>query len=326
VLGVDQLTRADGGREPADNTAGSRDASSSAGVLKLRSSSITAVIKDPRMWSNVLREPLVHFVVIGILLYGAGEVGSRLLDAHRIVVTPQHVAHLANGYALQFGGLPDANTLEALVQRDIRDEVLFREGIAQGLDRNDEIVRRRVVQKMQFLTQDLNVPPEPTMTQLQAYLHTHPERYTEPQRVSFTHIFFSPAREGWAKAQLRAASVLQGLGQEVARAPQLGDPFPDLYDYTNYDPGQLSRLFGPAPITTALFSEPTGRWAGPVKSAYGWHLIRIENRSAQARPTFSAVRERIRTDYLHDAQERTNNTALKRLVRRYTVLRKDQAQ
>ena len=86
------------------------------------------------------------------------------------------------------------------------------------------------------------------------------------------------------------------------RAPERGDPFPDLYDYANYDADQLTRLFGPTPIASALLNDPSGRWLGPVQSAYGWHLIRVETRTTPEAPVFAKVRDRVRTDYLLDTQ------------------------
>jgi hypothetical protein len=272
---------------------------------------------------RVLNEPLLHFAVAGFALFIAGRFYQEQTSVYRIVETPSHTAQIANAYALQFGTQPDAATLEALVKRDLHDEVLFRQGVALGLDKDDEIVRRRIVQKMQFLLQDLHPPAEPTDAQLAAYYNAHKKHYVEPAHVTFSHIYFSSDKAGAAAAQKRAQAVLAKLPAGTTRAPDLGDPFPDLYDFSNYDAGQVLRLFGHTPFSDALFKAPTGKWSGPFRSAYGWHLIYVDARESEESPPLSKVRDAVRTDYLQDAQDKANRAAFADLARQYTVVRDD---
>ena len=273
----------------------------------------------------VAREPLAHFVVAGLALFLAASLYQRQTDQYRIVVTPAHVAELANAYALQFGDKPDAPTLDALIKRDVHDEVLYREGKALKLDQGDQIVRRRVVQKMQFLMQDLNAPAEPTDAQLQAYYDAHAVHYALPARATFSHIYFSADNGGDNAARARAAAVLKRLPDKTTRAPDLGDAFPDLYDFAAYEPEQISRLFGHTPFSDAVQTSPIGHWVGPFKSGYGWHLLYIDSREAGARPPLAQVRDAVRTDYLQDAQDGANQAAFDKLAKRYHVVREDAA-
>ena len=272
---------------------------------------------------RLLSEPLTHFVIAGLVLFAAGRFYQSQTSVYRIVETPRHVAQLANEYALQFGTQPSANTLEALVHRDIGDEVLFRQGMALRLDQGDEIVRRRIVQKMQFLMQDLDPPREPTERQLQAYYDAHASRYVTLPRATFSHIYFSTDRGGDAGAKARAAAVLARLSSGTTRAPALGDPFPDLYDFSAYEPEQVFLLFGHTPFARAVFSEPPGQWAGPFRSGLGWHLIYVDMRQDAKRPSLSAIRDAVRTDYLQDAQDKANKAAFDALAAQYTVVRED---
>ncbi len=273
--------------------------------------------------ARALREPLVQFLLAGLALFIAGQVYADHVNAHRIIVTPAHVAQLANDYALQFGGKPDPATLEALIRRDVDDEVLFRQGRALRLDDGDQIVRRRVVQKMQFLMQDLNAPAEPTDAQLAAYYQGHAARYAAPARTSFSHIFFSSDTAGDAAAKARAQAVLKTLDDRTARAPDRGDPFPDLYDFAAYEPGQVKRVFGRTPFAQAVATTPPGRWAGPFRSGYGWHLLYVTGREAAASPPLASVRDAVRTDFLQDAQDAANKAAFNRLAHGYQVVRLD---
>jgi hypothetical protein len=270
-------------------------------------------------------EPLVHFVAAGLLLFVAARIYETRTDTYRIDVTQRHVAQLAHGYALQFGAPPDAATLEALVQADIKDEILYRQGVAMKLPDGDEIVRRRVVQKMQFLMQDTNAPPEPAEAQLQAFYDAHADRYRTPARATFSHIYFAVEGGGDGGAQARAHALLASLPAGVTRAPDRGDPFPDLYDFSAADAEQVGRLFGHTPFAQAVFDAPAGRWSGPYRSGYGWHLLYVDARQPSARAPFATVKDTVRVDYLQDAQDRANRTAFDKLARRFTIVRQDRA-
>ena len=273
--------------------------------------------------ARILREPLTHFLILGLAVFVAAQVHAGRTSQHRIVITPAHVAQLANDYALQFGAKPDPATMEALIRRDVNDEILFRQGRAMRLDEGDQIVRRRVVQKMQFLMQDLNAPAEPTDAQLSAYYQAHGAHYAAVPRASFSHIFFSSDTAGDAAAKARAEVVLKSLNDGITRAPDRGDPFPDLYDFAAYEPGQVERVFGHTPFAQVVASAPVGRWVGPVRSGYGWHLIYVSARQAAASPPLAQVRDAVRTDYLQEAQDAANKAAFDKLARDYRVVRQD---
>ena len=271
----------------------------------------------------VLSEPLVHFTAAGFVLFAGAAVHQRQTDLHRIVVTPAHVAQLETQYALQFGEKPDPKTLAVLIDRDVHDEILFRQGQSLKLGQDDEIVRRRIVQKMQFLMQDLNPPREPTDVQLRAYYAAHAAHYGTPSRASFSHIYFSSDQAGEAAAEARAVRVLNTLSNATTRAPDRGDAFPDLYDFSAYEPEQVERLFGRTPFAEAVRTSPVGRWVGPVKSGYGWHLLYVVSRQPAASPPLSQVRDAVRADYLQDAQDATNQAAFDKVARAYRVVRRD---
>jgi peptidyl-prolyl cis-trans isomerase C len=272
-----------------------------------------------RRFRTWLSEPLVHFVAAGLVLFVASKLYGNEGGAHRIVITPQREAQLANRYAMQFGASPSPQTLSQLVEQEIEEEILFRRGVALGLDRDDEIVRRRVVQKMQFLLNDVQAPREPQEAELSAYFDQHAERYTTPPRVTFSHVYIS-ADQGENEARVRARQALERL-THGADASGLGDPFPDLLHFAAYEPEQVYRLFGRSELASAAFAIPPSRWMGPYRSGYGWHLIRVESRQEARQPKFAEVRERVRTDYLLDEQARRNIAAFSDLAREYEVVR-----
>lgn len=273
-------------------------------------------------WAQrLLREPILHFVLAGAVILAIGHGYEARTNLYRIEVTPSHVAELSRRYALQYGAPPDPKTLDQIVRDDVHDEILYRQGQALGLDRDDEIVRRRVIQKSQFLLEDTRAPAEPDDADLARFYAAHPERYAAPPRASFTHIFFADGPAGEARARAELARLAPGM----TRAPDQGDPFPDLYDFDRYDAEQIARLFGHTPLVQAVFTAPLGRWSGPYRSAYGWHLIRVAERTEPRKPPLAEVRDRVRTDYLQAAQDAANAAAFQRLASRFTIVRKDKA-
>ena len=278
-----------------------------------------------RRFVRIFHEPLVHFFLVGLILFVAADAYKRATNVYRIDITPERIAALELSYRQQFGTPPTPAAREALIDRYIDEEVLFREGLAMGLDRGDEIVRRRVVQKMQFLQQDLAPPREPTDQDLRAWYASHLSQYAIPPRVSFTHIFFSPDQGGDAGAQERAKAVLARLDGSVKRAPERGDNFPDLYDYTGFGPEEAARLFGATPLVQALFNAPTGRWVGPYRSGYGWHLLLISGRRPPQSPPFDAVRDQVRADRLAAGEAEENHRAFEALKSRFVVVRHDRS-
>jgi hypothetical protein len=273
-------------------------------------------------WAGrLLREPLAHFFAAGLLLFVAYEHHRASTDLYRIDITPQRTAQLVAGYRAEFGGEPSSMRLNELIERYVDDEVLYREGLARKLDRDDEIVRRRVVQKMQFLQQDLAAPAEPTEAELSAAYRTHRADYATPATVSFSHIYFADGAGGPEAAQRRARSALAGLSDATARAPERGDSFPDLYDYSGFSPDAARRLFGDSALSRQLFTLAPGRWTGPLRSSYGWHLVRVQSIEPSRIPPFEAVRPRIRDALIASRQAAANRDSFERLRARFTVVR-----
>lgn len=270
---------------------------------------------------RLAREPLVHFLIAGLVLFGLAEHHRRANDPYRIVIAPARVAQLKSAYAAEFGTPPPPAMLPRLIDDYVAAEVLYREGKARGLDRDDEIVRRRVIQKVEFLEQDMASVPEPSETALRGWYARNAARYAEAGRVSFSHIFFTADAANEAAVRRRAEAVLAGLAPATVRAPELGDSFPDQSDFADFGPDEARRLFGASALGEALFTAPVGRWSGPWRSAYGWHLVRVSAASPGRVPTFEAVREQAMRDYLNEARAAENLRRLAVLRARYRVVR-----
>src|SRR5580693_545384 len=133
--------------------------------------------------ARLLREPLLHFLLVGGLLFLAARYHADANDRHRIVIDDSRVAQLTQTWSLQYGSAPTEAMRETLLRKWIDEEALYREGVARGVDKDDEIIRRRVIQKMQFLTQDLAATPDPRDSDLRAYYQGHLAKYRTLERV-----------------------------------------------------------------------------------------------------------------------------------------------
>lgn len=275
---------------------------------------------------TVLREPIVHVFAVGIVLFLAYEYHTANLALHRIEITPDRVSQLTAGYAAQFGEPPSERQLDRLVEKYVNEEVLYREGLARGLDRGDEIVRRRVVQKMEFLEQDLATPSEASESELSAFFAAHAARYAVPASVSFSQVYFADRELGGSNAsRVRAAAVLDALPNATLRAPERGDIYAGPYDYSHLNPEGAERHFGDSELSRALYQAPVGHWAGPFRSAYGWHLVRVVSSEPAAVPSFEVLRARVRDDLIAARQNEANDRRFAALKARFTVIRADEA-
>jgi hypothetical protein len=152
--------------------------------------------RDFRVVRALLREPLLHFLVAGSLLFGIAEGIEHYRSQYRITVSAEDRTRIAETYRQQYGSVPGDQELDTLLRNFVKEEILYREAVALGLDRGDEIVRRRLAQKITFLQQDLGLLETPTEDELRNYYAAHRDLYTERPRRSLTQIYFSPDAGG----------------------------------------------------------------------------------------------------------------------------------
>jgi hypothetical protein len=274
-----------------------------------------------RAWVTfVASEPFFQFLAIGLLIWGCVEywhardarytIHFGIADRRRIVAT----------YLQQFGQPPAPEQLQLLTERYIREEIFLREGLALNLDRDDEIVRRRIVQKYEFLQTDLAVPESPTPDVLERWFEHEKLRYLTPERVALSQVYFSTDRDGEAAAKTRAIKVLETLrGMHASRALGLGDAFPGPSDVGSLAPEAAARLFGDSELTKQLWTLPVGRWAGPFRSGYGWHLVYVTAHLPAVLPLLAEAHERALADYLEEQRRRLNVRSFEKLRARYTI-------
>jgi hypothetical protein len=265
----------------------------------------------------MLREPLTHFVALGAVLFAVDAWTHRQHAAPRTITYDRaFLQGLAQDLARRDGRSPSGVELRAAAEALVREEVLYREGLTLGLERGDLIVRRRVVQKMEFLLEDTDLPAEPSEARLQAWLDAHPERFVPAPRVSLEQVFFDQGRRG-GSLQGDVERARQGLLRGDAPGP-LGDPFVSGGTLLGQSPAELAALLGEG-SARAVTALPVGAWSEPLPSRYGLHLVRVTERTQGSAPGLSEVRDAVRAEVHREDAERRRQDAVARLVQRYDV-------
>ncbi|HKR35202.1 MAG TPA: peptidylprolyl isomerase, partial [Steroidobacteraceae bacterium] len=191
-----------------------------------------------------IREPLLHFVLIGAVLFAFTALRQQKQDDAEIRITAGEIAQLAAFWETQAQRKPTAEELRGLIEERIDEEVLAREAVRLGLDRDDVIVRRRLAQKMAFVSDDLAVVTEPAEADLRAYFDAHRDAYTTPDLYALRHVFFNPDRHGMA-LDTDAQRALQRLTRG-ANANEVGDPFMLPRELADVSRDDIARDFGSA--------------------------------------------------------------------------------
>lgn len=265
-------------------------------------------------FNSLVREPLVHFLALGSLIFaGWFWLYPPEPPVNEIVIDEPELDHLKMLWKAQWKRDPSPRDIKAIIDRHVREEVFYREGVKLGLDRNDEIVKRRISQKMEAVANDVGALMKPvTDRDLQDYLAKHPDLFRLPPVYSFRQVLFLKGEE----AKARAALATLQAGRPIAEADRsrLGVP----NSWKDADAPQIANAFGDA-FAGALDKLPVGRWAGPITSGYGLHLVRLDTRDAGRLPSLDQVRPWVRREYEYQAQIDAEQAAFDTLLKDYTV-------
>jgi peptidyl-prolyl cis-trans isomerase C len=265
---------------------------------------------------RLLREPVFHFVLLGILLL----VGQRWLVSDRgggeIIVSDAVVAGLRADLLRRTGRLPTSNEEEAWIQNYVDDEVLYREALALGLDRGDIIVRRRLMQKMAFLLEDAEPIPNPTDEELGRFLAQGADRYRVSDRFSLRHVFVSSERHGEkAEETARRLRVQLLSGSDPA---DVGDPFLRGGEFSSRSRSDLASIFGDSFAQGVTELQPN-EWSEPIRSSFGYHLVLTFERQPARLPALDEVRDGVLRDWRKRQRDEANQRARAELRGRYEV-------
>jgi peptidyl-prolyl cis-trans isomerase C len=277
---------------------------------------VADLVRAGRLIRRLLREPLVHFVLLGVALFVLQRAVAPAGDDREIVVPASLADGLARDYARRAAHEPTPEEREKLLQRWIDDEVLYREALALGLDRDDVIVRRRLVQKMGFLLEGSAPVPAPTDADLAAFFAANAQRWARPDRVSIEHVFASYGTPG-VEAEDRVTAWIPELA--AGRSPaSFGDPFMRGRVMTRASEDQLAGGFG-ADFAKAVIALPEGVWSGPIASSYGAHAVRVTERVPGSVPSLAEIRDAVEKDWRDEQRESLDRQAVETLRRQWSV-------
>lgn len=272
---------------------------------------------------RIAREPLLQFLVAGAALFGADHAmrsASEDADPKRIEVTQNEVRQLSVAWLAQGRPAPTPAQLKGLVDQKVAMEILVREAKDLGLDRDDEVIKRRLAQKMDFLFEDAAKAREPTEAELRDWFSNNADRFAEPPRIDFHHLYFALDR-GRTDKDVAAIKVrIDGRKDDDATAEiAAADQFMFQDVYTDTTPDQIAKTFGPG-FAKAVFSLPKGGWQGPIASGYGWHLVYVDALVPAALPKFEAVEPQVKTAWLDEQTQTLKRKTFDELKSRYTVV------
>ena len=269
---------------------------------------------------RLLREPLLHFLLLGALLFGwSAWQGGDAAGSNRIVVTPGVVATLAAGFSRTWQRPPSDIELKGLIDEHVKEEIAAREAMAMGLDRDDIVIKRRLRQKLEFLLVDDAGAAPPTDAELKAWLNRHPESFRVEPTLAFRQVLLRPERRG--------ASMTADATKLLARLHASGP------DVATWDLGDASMLPAETPLqplrevansfgqdfADALMKLVPGQWSGPVESSFGLHLVLVRERTDGAAADLATVRPLVEREVLAERRKAEMQALYERLLAKYSV-------
>jgi peptidyl-prolyl cis-trans isomerase C len=259
---------------------------------------------------HLWRDPLFGFLIAGAAIFAFDRFTGDTVDVPVIEVTAAQLQRISNQWQGQMGRPPTDQQLNGLLEQWLREEIYYREARAMGLDDNDTIIRRRLTQKLTFLTEDLADASTLDENELRAHYDQAQGQYTEPEHFSFEHRYFSSERRADARADALAAMQV---------AQPAADPFMLQSSYASRSQREIGDLFGREFARELASLKVTNTWAGPVQSAYGWHLVKLIDRQPQRLLPFAQVRARVSNDLHMQRRQAANDTLYTELRNRYDI-------
>ena len=275
--------------------------------------------------SWLFHEPLIHFLILGTALFilqGWVSQEEEQDSSRRIDISVGLIERLQETWTKQRKRPPTEKELQGMVDGHLKEEIFYREALRMGLDQNDTIIRRRLAQKIGFLIEDL-VPNNPNAESLKTFFAENVERYREPTRLTFTHIYFS--KDYRKNAEADAVALLEEFKAQAKpplRVPKHGDAFMLNYDYTDQSWQKVAQSFG-RDFADALFKFETETWQGPVISAYGFHLVRVSQRTESRLKTLDEILNKVSSDWRYTRRKEANQKAYAKLRKKYEVVIED---
>ena len=262
---------------------------------------------------RLIKEPLVHFLIAGALVFTLLSGRAPDLGERRIVVDERVVGGLVSRFYDSFRRMPTKDETDGLIRDWVQDQVYYREALALGLDEGDEVVVRRMRRKLESLAVADAETKTPSDAELQALIDKDPARYAEDPLTSFEQIFLGADTPDTRRTAEQQLPILRGGGT----VPILPIPLPG--KFSDASSADIAAQFGDE-FTLGLRGQPTGQWSGPVASGLGLHIVRVTKRGAAQPPVLVKVRQRVENDWRAAATTKAQSDAYARILKGYDVV------
>jgi hypothetical protein len=270
-------------------------------------------------WRAWLRDPLAHFLLLAAALFLLWPLLPPPAPSNRIVITQADMQRAVEIFVKTHDRAPNSAELADLAEQQIQSEVEYREGLALGLDRDDEIIRRRIAQKLRFMIQDVVEQSTPTDADLQRFLQAHPEEFGAEPSIAFSQVYLNPSRHAGTLPG-DAGRLLQRLNHADGRLDYAADsdvlPVPNDFEATPLH--VIAAMFG-EDFASAVATQKPGAWLGPVTSGYGEHLVLVRQKIAGAAPQLAQVRHAVLREYQSAQRIEANAAAYRQMRAKYDI-------
>jgi hypothetical protein len=273
--------------------------------------------------NSLLKEPVLHFLLAGTLLYITYHAFNNYLnrDQHVIVVSNDEIQMLVQSWTMKWNRPPTAQEKEGMIKGQVREKVLYKTAVEMGLDKQDVVTRRRLAQQVELLGAGMIQSPQPSEADLVKYYEDHKEEYRKPETVTITQVFFDPDKRGDATLD-DAKAALNRLNSQNDPNSNIS-AFGDMLMLPNYLPNktemEISRQFGSG-FTASVFELEAGKWHGPVLSGYGTHLVFVHNHEINELPEYTKVRDYLRDEWMAKKKSELEEQYVEGLMARYEVV------
>jgi len=275
---------------------------------------------ESSLMKNLMREPLVHFLLLGALIFGAFKIISReTIEPGMILITQGRIESLEIAFSRTWRRPPTASEFEGLIRDYVREEVFAREAVALGLDKDDTIIRRRLRQKLEFVSEDVAAHAEPTDEQLRAYLKEHADAFRGDRRFTFRQVYLNPQQRGTnlRRDALQLLAQLRRSGGQTDISA-LGDSLMLENEFKGIAAAEVVKQFG-EPFGAALGEMAVGQWQGPTESGFGVHLVLMAERTDGSMPGLEDVRAAVHREWINARRLEANEKFYRTLLQRYSV-------
>ena len=267
---------------------------------------------------KILKDPFIHFIILGLLLFVVyGFVNDTSNSRDTIIIDTNDIESMTAKWVMQWKRTPTQEELSNLVFQNIKQEVFYQEALKMNLDHNDEIIKRRLSQKMEFLSNDLATLSEPNEEELKAYFNAKSEKYMLPYAYDLYQIVFTHDKHTNVDITLKnVLETSENISLEAMESK--GDRLPFPYYFANTNTQALGAQLG-IEFAENLEQLALNKWVGPVDSGFGKHLVYITRRENPKLPELITIKDLVLRDFQYEKQKEVNELIFKNLKKNYEI-------